>query len=88
MQCVPVYVHTCMLAGLHAHVRVYMCIIIVCIKYYSNIIGLQMLIVGEEKVDPGIQNKLPLLVELPVIRDLGMHATPTRKSFLMSTTRN
>ena len=64
---------------------------IVCNKYYSNIIiivGLQILIVGGEKVDPSIQNKWPLLVELSVIRDLGMQAPPRRKSFLMSTTQN
>ena len=83
-----------MLACLHADVCAYMCIIIVCNKYYSNIlylVVLQILIVGEEKVEqmnPSIQNKCPLLVELPVIRDLGMQTPPTRKGFLMSTTQN
>ena len=55
-------------------VRVCMCII-VCNKFSSNIIiivCLQILIVEGEKVDPSIQNKWPLLVELSVITDLGM----------------
>ena len=88
---VCVYIRTC----LHVHVRVCMCIIIVCNKYFSNIIiyiaGLQILLVGEEEVEqmnPSLQNKWSLLVELSVIRDLGMQAPPTRKGFLMSTTQN
>ena len=86
-----VYIRTC----LHVHVCVCMCIIIVCNKYYSNIIiyivGLQILLVGEEEVEqmnPSLQNKWSLLVELSVIRDLGMQAPPAKKCFLMSTTQN